>query len=207
MQGTDLPEGYRPIIGIPIPVQQGSQGPLLVADAVGAWAVERMSGRVLLIPLWPFPTHKHRYQSLWPLLQVVDGLLLPAGPSEIDWYTVWMEQATSSAPLAWALSWEIAFAQLATWMRMPILAIAEGAEKWNVALGGHWQSRSFVSETPQEAWTQQTIRVRTNSAIGVWIQQVLAAQHTKNGAAKPWSLPLCQQRIVAHLGMGLRSCA
>jgi hypothetical protein len=31
-----FPDGYQPIIGIPVPVQQGHQGPLLLADAVGA---------------------------------------------------------------------------------------------------------------------------------------------------------------------------
>jgi hypothetical protein len=44
-------EGSPPVIGLPLPVQQGKTGPKLVADAVGAWAVERMGGRVLLIPL------------------------------------------------------------------------------------------------------------------------------------------------------------
>src|SRR6266567_7791788 len=81
------PGEHQPIIGIPMHVSQGSQGPLFLADAVGAWAIERMQGRVFLIPLWPFPTHKHRYQSLWSLMQSMDGLLLPAGIAGTDWYT------------------------------------------------------------------------------------------------------------------------
>src|SRR5579859_3932639 len=68
----DANDRHQPIIGIPIPVQQGHQGPLLYADAVGTWAIERMRGRVFLIPLWPFPTHKHLYQSLWPLIQSME---------------------------------------------------------------------------------------------------------------------------------------
>src|SRR5512147_1749535 len=74
---------YQPIIGIPILAKQGSQGPVFMADAVGAWAIARMRARVLLIPLWPFPAHAHIYQSLWSLIQAIDGLLLPAGVQEV----------------------------------------------------------------------------------------------------------------------------
>src|SRR5690242_16147961 len=54
MQQPALLQEYRPIIGIPIPVLSSSDGPVLLADAVGAWAVEQVQGRALLIPIWPF---------------------------------------------------------------------------------------------------------------------------------------------------------
>ena len=85
------PGEHQPIIGIPLPVQQDKRGPLLLADAVGTWAVERMLGKVFLIPLWPFPTHTHRYQSLWSLMQTMDALLLPASVPGTNWYAHWQE--------------------------------------------------------------------------------------------------------------------
>ncbi|BCL83539.1 hypothetical protein ccbrp13_60040 [Ktedonobacteria bacterium brp13] len=179
---------HQPIIGLPIPVQQGNQGPLLVADAVGAWAIERMHARVFLIPLWPFPTHPHRYQSLWQLLQSMDGLFLPAGIGT-DWYPLW--KAGEPGPESWPILWEIALAQLASYIGMPILAIADGAEKWNSALGGKRgevprdldQTAPFTSP---ETWDRHTIRVRAQSMLATVLQPALVQQ---SGEQKPWALP------------------
>ena len=84
MGTQECPVELTPIIGIPILVRQSEQGPQFMADAVGAWSLERMGARLLLVPLWPLPTHEQVYQSLWPLMQSMDGLLLPAGTTEPD---------------------------------------------------------------------------------------------------------------------------
>jgi hypothetical protein len=106
--------GPQPVIGIPIPVMQDAQGPRLLADALGPWAIERVLGRVFLIPLWPFPTHTYVYQSFWPLLQSMDGLLLPASIQGSNWRTHWHERERHPGAQTWPLAWEIALAQLAT---------------------------------------------------------------------------------------------
>ncbi|GCE29476.1 hypothetical protein KDA_49600 [Dictyobacter alpinus] len=180
---------HQPIIGIPIPVTQGSQGPVLVADAVSAWAVERMRARIFLIPLWPFPTHPHLYQSLWPLMQSMDGLLLPAGLQGTDWYTVWQACEQHPGPENWPLAWEVALAQLATYIGMPVLAIADGAEKWNSALGGKRgdapRALEHTASMTPETWDRHTIRVRAPSALAATLQPALRRQE---GEVKPWEL-------------------
>jgi gamma-glutamyl-gamma-aminobutyrate hydrolase PuuD len=201
-------QGHHPIIGIPIPVRQGNQGPLLVADAVSAWAVERMRGRIFLIPLWPFPTHKHIYQSLWSLMQSMDGLVLPAGIQGTDWYALWKEREQDPGPESWTISWEIALAQLATYMGMPILAIGDGAEKWNSALGGNRGNvlRDEVPMTPTtpDTWDRHTIRVRAQSALATALQPAIALQE---GEQKPWELAFMPHQGVEQVAPGLRSCA
>ena len=199
---------HQPIIGIPIPVQQGHQGPLLLADAVGAWAVERMSGRVFLIPLWPFPTHKYVYQSLWPLLQSMDGLLLPAGVQEADWSTHWKEGQSQPEPKTWPIAWEIALARLATYIGMPLLAIADGAEKWNCALGGKKREEqtnaSQAVPTTPETWDHHLVRVRTQSSLASSIQPAIAMQ---DGEPKPWELAFMPHQGIEKVAPGLRPCA
>lgn len=201
-------QDHQPIIGIPIPVKQGEQGPLFVADAVGAWAIERMRGRILLIPLWPFPTHKHVYQSLWPLLQSMDGLFLPAGIQGTDWYSCWKECEQEPGPEHWSISWEIALTQLATSMGMPVLAIGDGAEKWNSALGGKRgeDARDCVQTAPAmpDTWDRYTIRVRAHSALATTLQPAIALQ---DGDPKPWELAFLPQQGVERLAPGLRCCA
>jgi gamma-glutamyl-gamma-aminobutyrate hydrolase PuuD len=202
------PDGEMPIIGIPLPVQQGDQGPLLMADAVGAWAVERMRGRIFLIPLWPFPTHKHIYQSLWPLLQSMDGVFLPAAIQGTDWSLHWKEQEHQPGPQSWPISWEMALAQLATYIGMPVLAIADGAEKWNSALGGTRgeaaRGTAHTVPTTPESWDRHTIRVRAHSKLATYIHPVIAMQ---DGEQKPWELAFMPGQGVEKLAPGLRSCA
>ncbi|GCE09135.1 gamma-glutamyl-gamma-aminobutyrate hydrolase [Dictyobacter aurantiacus] len=199
---------YQPIIGIPILVKQESQGPVLMADAVGVWAVERMRARVFLIPLWPFPTHTHTYQSLWSLMQSIDGLLLPAGIQGTDWYTVWKADEHEPGSESWPIAWEMALAQLATYMGMPVLAIADGAEKWNCALGGTRRESPGESEPmttlPPENWTRHTIRVRAQSALASVLQPAIRSQ---DGEQEPWELACMPQQGIEHLAPGLRSCA
>ncbi|GHO82378.1 hypothetical protein KSZ_03840 [Dictyobacter formicarum] len=199
---------HQPIVGIPIPVKQGSQGPLLMVDAVGAWAVERMQARVFLIPLWPFPTHKHMYQSLWSLIQSMDGLLLLAGIQGTDWYAVWKAGEQEPGLDSWPIAWEIALAQLATYMGMPVLAIADGAEKWNSALGGKRSEapgdrEQMASMTP-DSWDRHTIRVRAQSALASALQPAIRSH---DGEQKPWDLAFMPQQGVEQLAPGLRSCA
>ena len=207
-QATTPSEKELPIIGIPLPVQQGRHGPLLIADAVGAWAIERSQGRVLLIPLWPFPTHIHMYHSLWPLIDSIDGLLLPAalqeGPSVAHWQA---GEDGSHAPRG-PLSWDIALAQLATYIGMPLLAIADGAEQWNRALGGEGREPSEdaipTSPNPPHRWDRQRIRVRDQSTLAGMLQPALAAH---DGTPPPWELPFLSTPGVRSLAPGLRSCA
>lgn len=201
-------DGHRPIIGIPIPVQQGNQGPLLQADAVGAWAVERMRARIFLIPLWPFPTHKHIYQSLWSVMQSMDGLFLPAGIQGADWYLHWKESEYQPGPQNWPISWEIALTQLATSIGMPILAVADGAEKWNSALGGKRggalrDSVPLATLTP-DTWEHQAIRVRAQSKLASYLQPAITVQ---DGDQTPWELAFMPYQGVEKVAPGLRSCA
>ncbi len=205
---VEFSERHQPIIGIPIPVQQGNQGPLLLADAVGAWAIERMHGRIFLIPLWPFPTHEHVYQSLWPLLQSMDGLFLPAGIQKTDWSLDQKEREHQPESEIWSISWEIALAQLASFIGMPLLAIADGAEKWNSALGGKRgealrNPAQTVSPTP-DTWDRHMIRVREPSTLASYLQPAIALQ---NGEHKPWELAFMPGSGVEKLAPGLRSCA
>ncbi|GLV54429.1 hypothetical protein KDH_12760 [Dictyobacter sp. S3.2.2.5] len=198
---------YQPIIGIPILVKQGSQGPVLMADAVGAWAIERIRARVLLIPLWPFPTHTHIYQSLWSLIQSIDGLLLPAGIQGTDWYAVWKAGEQKPGPENRPIAWEIALAQLATYMGMPVLAIADGAEKWNCALGGTRREppgeSDQITTLPPEDWARHTIRVRAQSALASALQPAVRRQDGE----QPWEMVFMPQRGVERLACGLGSCA
>ncbi|GCE15022.1 gamma-glutamyl-gamma-aminobutyrate hydrolase family protein [Tengunoibacter tsumagoiensis] len=199
---------HQPIIGIPIPVKQSHQGPLLVTDAVSAWAIERMQGRIFLIPLWPFPTHKHQYQSLWPLIQLMDGLVLPAGIQGGDWHPLGKEQKQGSGPESWPMAWEMALAQLATYIGMPILAIGDGAETWNSALGGkrrsHVATDASTSALTPDTWDRRTIRVRAQSTLATALQPALTGQE---GEQKPWELPFMPNQGVEHIAPGLRSCA
>jgi gamma-glutamyl-gamma-aminobutyrate hydrolase PuuD len=198
------PGGYHPIIGIPIPIQQGKQGPLLLADAVGAWAIERMGGSVFLIPLWPFPTHKHVYQSLWSLIQSIDGLLLPARVQGHDC----SPRENQTEAQSWPISWELALAQLATTIGMPTLAIADGAEIWNEALGGdtvaprgeYWHT----DPSSRDPWDHHTIRVRAQSHLAFFIQQTLANHDEEQ---PPWELAFMHHQGVEIVAPGLRSCA
>ena len=201
-------EQHQPIIGIPLPVQQGNQGPVLLADAVGAWALEQMGARVLLIPLWPLPTHDHRYHSLWSLIQSIDGVLLPAGLPEIPWSARWKEREQQPGPQIWPLSWEIALAQLASYIGMPVLAIADGAEKWNMALGGRStepeEDPPSAIPTTQKNWEHHTIRVRAQSTLATLLQPAIAAIEKEQ---TPWELAFMPHQGVEHLAPGLRSCA
>jgi gamma-glutamyl-gamma-aminobutyrate hydrolase PuuD len=207
-QNMSFSEESHPTIGIPIPVSQGNQGPLLCADAMGAWAVERMRGSVFLIPLWPFPSHTHIYQSLWPLITSMDGLVLSAGMQGTDWSAAWRERESHPGSQTWALSWEIALAQLASFVGMPVLAIADGAEKWNVALGGSARelvvsSTAEVPATP-ETWDRHRIRVRANSTLAMVLQPALSSSE---GEQRPWELAFMPHQGVETVAPGLRSCA
>lgn len=199
---------YRPIIGIPLPIAQGAQGPLLLADAVSVWAVERMRARVFLIPLWPFPTHKHLYQSLWPLMHSMDGLLLPAGLSGTDWNPLWNKDECQKRPEHWSLAWEIALAQLATYLGMPLLAIGDGAEKWNCALGGTrgeaMEEQRQSAPTSLEDWERYRVYVRAHSQLASFLQPALMAQASEPAS---WELAFMPGQGIEHLAPGLRSCA
>ncbi len=204
-----MPDAYRPIIGVPALAQQSDQGLLLLADAIGGWAVERMRGRLFLIPLWPFPTHQHLYQSLWPLMQSMDGLMLPALPQGTNWYAHWQERERAPGPHTWPIAWEIALAQLASVLGMPLLAVAEGAEQWNVALGGTLQTPrepSHMDLISPDTWEQAVVRVRAQSKLATYMQHAFAESDRQVGNP-PWVLPFPSSRQIEKLASGLRSCA
>lgn len=205
---SGLPDNYRPIIGVPISVLQGYQGPQLHADAVGAWAIERMGGRVMPIPLWPFPSHKYIYQSLWPLICAMDGLLLPASTQASNKYEHRGVPMNQPGPQNWSTAWEISLAQLATYVGMPVLAIGDGAERWNVALGGMHQTQTKRSKTvsPPDAWEHHTIQVRSQSKLAARIQYAAARDGIREDR-QPWKLPFMPFRHVERLAPGLYSCA
>jgi gamma-glutamyl-gamma-aminobutyrate hydrolase PuuD len=201
-------EGSPPVIGLPLPVQQGKTGPMLVADAVGAWAVERMGGRVLLIPLWPFPPHPQMYHSLWQLVPLVDGLLLPArigGSKDSGDREARVEESEAEQ---WARVWERALIQLVTYLGMPLLAIAEGAAVWNRALGGTGGEPMLRLETmaspPPGAWEHHAIRVRSRSSLALTLQSTIREQ---GGQLAPWNLVTTPGSEGERLAPGLAWCA
>ncbi len=204
----DGPQDAAPIIGIPLPVWQGTQGPLLLADALGAWAIERMGGRIFLIPLWPFPTHPHVYQSLWNLMQSMDGLFLPGGVQGVEEQLPELSSELEAGPHGWALSWEMALAQLATALGLPILAVAQGAHLWNRALGG--KDRALLKASgalalhPLPSWERQRIQVRAHSTLASLLQPALVSQ---DGEPSPWELVFQAKPEVERLAPGLRACA
>jgi gamma-glutamyl-gamma-aminobutyrate hydrolase PuuD len=208
-EGTvEFSERSSPIIGIPILIQQGTQGPLLVADAVSAWAIERMQGRIFLIPLWPFPPHEHVYQSLWPLLQSMDGVFLPAGIHRTAGSIHQKEGEPQPESERWSIAWELALAQLASFLGMPVLAVADGAEKWKSALGGKRRDAPMIApqtvSTAPETWDRQTIRVRASSLLASTLYPAIASQKS---AHIPWELAFLLGSGVEQLAPGLLSCA
>lgn len=200
MQGSWA--GSAPIIGIPIPVRQGEQGPRFMADAVGAWSLERMGARLLLVPLWPLPTHEQVYQSLWPLMQSMDGLLLPAGTTEPDEAS----QREDPAQAATAEGWLHALVQLATALGMPLLAIGDGAQLWNAALGGTsgQAAHSSPERSSPQTWKRAIMRVRAHSTLASLLASALPAQESE---PPPWQLAGLADDPVERLAPGLRACA
>ena len=200
----------RPIIGIPIHMHYGDQGPVLLADGMGTWAIERMRGRIFLIPIWPFPTHAHLYQSLWPLLEAMDGLFLPSSVQDSNWYEQLHDHSNSNRAQHWSISWEMALAQLVTSIGMPILSLGEGAKKWNVALGGTLEPPvEHQSPSPlfdPDTWEHYAIRVRTPSKLADSIQQALM-KCEEPISHQPWKLLLPSREQNGTLAPGLRPCA
>jgi gamma-glutamyl-gamma-aminobutyrate hydrolase PuuD len=205
------PSVTSPIIGIPFPVQQAAHGLALEADAMSVWAMQTLSAGVLLIPLWPLPPHPHRFCSLWPVLSSIDGLLLPAHPHAPHWSVCWHtpdpgEQASDSQ--GWSLAWEIACAQLASSIGMPLLALGEGAQLWHVALGGHLGPLPFPAEHPPitpDAWPQSMIRVRASSQIAGALHSYLAQQDMAS-VSQRWELPCPASPSLEPLVEGVRAC-
>ncbi len=202
------PDGSLPSIGIPLPVQQGKQGPELVADAVGAWAVERMGGHVLLLPLWPFPPHQQMYHSLWQLVPLIDGLLLPAGVGRHDGGGDPDVRVEESEAEHWARAWESALVQLVTYLGMPLLAIAEGASTWNRALGGTdseaRRNLEPAASLPPASWEHHAIRVRARSSLALTLQTTIREQRDQ---LSPWNLAVVPGPQVEGLAPGLSWCA
>src|SRR5581483_10761463 len=198
------PTASAPIVGIPFPVRARAHGPQLVADAVGAWALERMGARLLLVPLWPLPTHQQVYQSLWPLLQSMDGLLLPAGVAEPG------EASPRDTPMSatGTEGWLSALAQLATSLGMPLLAIADGAHRWNTALGG--SSRQMVSDalgnSRPDTWTRASLQVYASSMLASLLASGVPTDEHE-GEPPPWELAGLPMYQVERLAPGLRACA
>lgn len=175
-----------------------------MADAVGAWAIERMGARLLLIPLWPLPLHQQVYQSLWPLTQSMDGMLLPASVAEPH------ELLHQEEPMqdAGSVSWLMALARLITSLGMPLLAIADGAYLWNSALGGcSGQSADAPLPGPlatPEAWKRGPIRVRTRSTLAACLQSAMSSHEQE---PPPWELAGLPAHEMERLAAGLQACA
>lgn len=138
----------------------------------------------------------------------MDGLLLPAAIQGSHWSTHWQERDRHPGADTWPLSWEIALAQLATFIGMPLLAIADGAEKWNTALGGSMNAPSVEMVQPPpttpETWDRHRIRVRSNSTLAGYLSPTIATQQE---TFPPWELAFVPHQGVAHLADGLRPCA
>lgn len=201
MQGR--PAAFPPIVGMPIPAQQGVQGPQFVADAVAAWALERMGARLLLVPLWPLPTHQQVYQSLWPLVQSMDGLLFPAGMVGPD------EVRRQEAPVqaSEAERWLSALAQLATSLGMPLLAIADGAQVWNTALGGSSRraARDASKSSHPQSWKRTAMHVRAHTTLASLLASAMMPAHESEPPF--WELAGLSDHQVERLAPGLRACA
>jgi gamma-glutamyl-gamma-aminobutyrate hydrolase PuuD len=200
------PDAPQSLIGVPLPVHQGDQGLLLQTDALGVWAVEHMGARVFLIPLWSFPMHKNMYQSLWPLLSLVDGLLVPADIQGRDRSFLRRESEHEASPEHQSIAWERALVQLATLLGMPILALADGAVKWNRAVGGtSSEARKDLAQLPTipDAWDRHLIRVRAHSQLASYLQPVISRQ---DEAQPSWELAFMPGQGIEKLARGLSFC-
>lgn len=185
-----------PICGLPLLMQAGPQGPVLSTDAGASWALEHLGARVLFFPLWPLPVHAQSYQSLWPLVQSLDGLLLPA-------YT---EDAAVTQEV---LAWERALAQLATALGIPMLASGEGALCWNAALGGHSRERPQAAEQPVStpvSWEIQRTHVRMHSQLAALLEHAVTTRPERRLPAS-WELASRPQWIIEQLSPDLLPCA
>jgi gamma-glutamyl-gamma-aminobutyrate hydrolase PuuD len=207
-----LPEQYQPVIGLPISVSTSKQGPLLSVDAVGAWAVERLGGSVLLLPIWPVPPSQQIFQTLWPLVRYLDGILLPARneyANDSCWYEPWLSPTSTPTAVVSTMRWEMGLIQLATFLGVPILGIGDGAEKWSVALGGSMYMpttkkwNKWIGRSPRpERWPHQVLNIRKHSKLA----EVLELDRQESHDAR-WSIPYTSQLEVEHLAAGLRASA
>jgi Peptidase C26 len=91
---------------------------------------------------------------------------------------------------------------------VPILAIADGAEKWNTALGGRKQEPGGEAQRPSlttpETWERHPIRVRSHSTLADSLRPTIA---TQDGRPLPWELAFLPHQGIAQLADGLRPCA
>ncbi|GHO47630.1 gamma-glutamyl-gamma-aminobutyrate hydrolase family protein [Ktedonospora formicarum] len=136
----------------------------------------------------------------------MDGLLLPASTQGAHWSTHWHQRENRPGPQIWSLTWEMALMQLATFIGMPILAIADGAKKWNVALGGTIQevpaSASPPEPTTPENWERHMIRVRSQIRLASYLQPAVRAQE---GEPEPWKLSFMPHQAIETVAPPVRS--
>jgi gamma-glutamyl-gamma-aminobutyrate hydrolase PuuD len=148
------------------------------------------------------------YHSLWQLVPLVDGLLLPArvgGSKESEAPVVRVEENEAEQ---WARMWESALIQLVTYLGMPLLAIAEGAALWNRALGGTGSEPMLRLETmaspPPGAREHHAVRVRARSSLALTLQSTIREQ---GGQLAPWNLVTTPGSEGERLAPGLAWCA
>jgi hypothetical protein len=91
---------------------------------------------------------------------------------------------------------------------MPLLAIGDGAEKWNCALGGtRGEAMGELRQsapTSLEDWERHRVYVRAHSQLASFLQPALMAQASEHAS---WELALMPGQGIEHLAPGLRSCA
>jgi gamma-glutamyl-gamma-aminobutyrate hydrolase PuuD len=203
---TEEEHPVRPLIGVPTPARESEHGPIFRADAVGAWAAERTEGSTLLMPVWPLPPAVPLFQTLWPQLLRFDGLLLSAHvhTEQECWYRHWQDASEQMAAQRWVIDGELALVQLAILLGMPILALGDGAEKLNVALGGQLlqeaeprkKSRRSAVPTPN-LWPRRALMIRKHTRLAaIFDNQQLSV-----------GVPSTPQQAIEYLGQGLRRSA
>jgi putative glutamine amidotransferase len=129
-------EEPRPVIGITSPVETVTSGPWTERAAATPWtyvaAVQRAGGRALLLP----PDERDaRYPG--PVLDAIDGLLVPGGASDVDPARYGEDphpETVPDDPLRDAF--EIALVEGARERGIPLLGICRGFEVMTVAYGG-----------------------------------------------------------------------
>lgn len=186
-----------PLIGIPTSKRTNGQGVArLGIEHTYLRAVRTAGGYPVLLPIEPEP------QRLPPLLERLDGLLLPGGGD--------LEPSLYGQPARHPLrsvdperdAFEIALARLAAARQLPLLAICRGMQVLNVALGGSLHQHlpappatSILHDNPLTTYARHAVQLLPHSATRALLGQPSLQVNSHHHQA------------VDRLGQGLRVAA
>jgi putative glutamine amidotransferase len=131
-----MPGVRRPVIGITSPVETVTSGPWTERTAATPWtyvaAVQRAGGRALILP----PDERDAADP-GPLLDALDGLILPGGAGDVDPAHYGRERHPETVPdEPLRDAFELALVARARERGLPLLGICRGFEVMAVAYGG-----------------------------------------------------------------------